>query len=270
MRSLKLLIVLAACAAMSASAAGNPSDEMFQAYSEQNFSIAKKLAVKQNNTPEGKLIYALCLIHDKESQDIPQGFKKLGELYRDSNLPKWLKVEVALSYARVAQLMQDRKDIYGNAADGVKFNDIYNDILKTSPDSTEACYAVVYKNAPLIESPDAAVSAKAFQEVEKFIKSFKGDPKLLGPVHLFADYEYIAVKKDYRQALEHLEAAVRLGLANPTLEQDNMFRIGRIYQVKLGDRQKAIEAYNNFLEKFPSSNRVPIVERYLEELGAKK
>lgn len=270
MRKLKLVVFLAVCAVMTAAASGNPSDEMFQAYSEQNFSIAKKLAVKQNNTPEGKLIYALCLIHDKESQDIPQGFKKLGELYRDSNLPKWLKVEVALSYARVAQLMQNRKDIYGNAADGVKFNDIYNEILKTSPDSTEACYAIVYKNAPLIENPDAAVSAQAFQDVEKFIKSFKGDPKLLGPVHLFADYEYIAVKKDYRLALEHLEAAVKLGLANPTLEQDNMFRIGRIYQVKLGDKQKAIEAYNNFLEKFPSSNRVPIVERYLEELGAKK
>ena len=271
MRSLKLLMVLMACAAITAAAAaGNPSDEMFQAYSGQNFSIAKKLALKQSNTPEGKLILALCLIHDRESQDIPQGFKKLGELYRDSNLSEWLKIEVALSYARVAQLMQDRKDIYGNAADGVKFSDIYNEILKTSPDSTEACYAIVYKNAPLIESSDDAVSAKAFQDVEKFIKSFKGDPKLLSPVHLFAEYEYIAVKKDYRLALEHLEAAVKLGIANPTMEQDNMFRIGRIYQIKLGDKQKAIEAYNKFLGKFPSSNRVPIVERYLEELGAKK
>ncbi len=271
MSKFKLLMFIAASVtAMTAAAGGNPSDEMFQAYSEQNFSKAKKLALKQKNKPEGKLINALCLIHDKDSQNIPHGFEELGELYRDSNLPRDLKIQTALAYARVAQLIQDRKDIYGNIADEVKVNDIYDVIIKLSHDSTEACYAVVYKNQPLIESHDAAVSARAFQNVEDFIKSFKGDPKLLGPVHLFADYEYIAVKKDYKQALEHLEAAVKLGIANPTLEQDNMFRIGRIYQVKLGNSQKAIEAYKNFLEKFPSSNRVPIVERYLEELGCKK
>ncbi len=270
MKKLKLMLALAAGVVITAAAGSNPSDEMFQAYSEQNFSTAKKLALKQKDKPAGKLIYALCLIHDKESQDIPHGLKKLGELYRDSNLPEALKIQVELAYARVAQLMQDRRDIYGNAADGVKFNDIYDEIIKTSPDSLEACYTIVYKNQPLIESSDAAVSAKAFRDVETFLKSFKGDPKLLGPVHLFADYEYIAVKKDYKLALGHLETAVALGIANPMLEQDNMFRIGRIYQVKLGDNQKAIEAYNNFLKKYSSSNRAPIVERYLEELGYKK
>jgi hypothetical protein len=49
-----------------------------------------------------------------------------------------------------------------------------------------------------------------------------------------------------------------------------VFRIGRIYHAKLADKQNAIIAYNKFLEKFPSSNRAPVVERYLEELGYKK
>ncbi|MEI8245684.1 MAG: hypothetical protein WCI51_07635 [Lentisphaerota bacterium] len=48
--------------------------------------------------------------------------------------------------------MQSRKYIYGTVADWVNFNDIYDEIIKISHDSTEACYAMVYKNAPLIES----------------------------------------------------------------------------------------------------------------------
>ncbi len=268
----KFLFLLFMTFAVVTIAAGgdNSSDEMFQNYSEMNFSVAKKLAFKQRNKPEGKLIYALCLIHDKSAQDIPQGFKELGELYSDGNLSPAIKIQTTLAYARIAQLIQDRKDIYGNIADKVKFNDIYDEVIALAPGSTEACYAIVYKNQPLVESSDPAVSARAFKEIEEFIASFKGEEKLLGPVHLFADYEYIAVKKDYKRAVEHLEKAVKLGIANPTSEQDNVFRIGRIYHAKLADKQNAIIAYNKFLEKFPSSNRAPVVERYLEELGYKK
>ena len=270
MNKVHLLLFMTFAVVMTVAGGDNTSDEMFQNYSEMNFSAAKKLAIKQQNKPEGKLILALCLIHDKSAQDIPRGFNLLGELYSDGNLSQGMKIQTALAYARIAQLIQDRKDIYGNIADRVKYNDIYDEVIALSPGSTEACYAIVYKNQPLVESSDAAVSARAFKEIEAFIASFKGDAKLLGPVHLFADYEYIAINKDYKRAVEHLERAVELGIANPTSEQDNIFRIGRIYHAKLADKQKAIKAYNKFLEKFPSSNRAPVVERYLEELGYKK
>ena len=77
MITLKFLNVLTVCVVMNV-AAENPADEMLREYSGQNFSIAKKLDLKQKNTPEGKLVSALCLIHDKESKDIPRGFKKTG------------------------------------------------------------------------------------------------------------------------------------------------------------------------------------------------
>ena len=67
---------------------------------------------------------------------------------KDSLEPTLRRI-AALSYARCAQLMQDRQDIYGSAADKINYTAVYEKIIEESPNSSDACIALFYMRPKL-------------------------------------------------------------------------------------------------------------------------
>ena len=104
-------------------------------------------------------------------------------------------------------------------------------------------------------------------KLEKFCREFKGDPKYLVPLHLLADQKYITVKKDFSSAVKHLVQAYRIGVANPRDAEVVLYRIGRIYDLKLNDHKMGMEYYREFLKKYPQSGYTPAVTRFRQQLN---
>jgi tetratricopeptide (TPR) repeat protein len=161
--------------------------------------------------------------------------------------------------------MQRRNGVYP-AAGKVNWKKSYNAILEKFPDSAYACRTIVYLLEDDFSQSDPEISAGAFDKLESFIKKFAGDSRNLVPVHLFADFEYIARRVDYKSAIRHLKAAYDLGIISPKVAEETLFRLGRMSQIKLKNSQSAEKYYTIFLEKFPHSRYTPLVKRYLSEL----
>ena len=106
--------------------------------------------------------------------------------------------------------------------------------------------------------------------LERFIKEFKGSPKLLAPLHLLAEHEHIRLQQNYAAAAEHLEAGSRIGYYNPGEQRSALFRLGFFYYKYLNEPQKAQTALENFLRLYPDSPDTPTAERFLKELRRKK
>lgn len=265
-RKIKLFTVMMFLFAGSMLYADNTVNDMLRAYGDGNYAKARRLAEKMKEKPEARLVSALCILFDPVKQDMAGGMAALGKLYLDKNLPTPVWVEAALTYGRVAQLIQGRKELYGGLASGVDTNKIFQEIIDKSPELREACTALFFDLTGEFDSNDEMRVATAFKKLEIFCCDFKGSQEYLVQLHLLADQKYIGLKQEYSLAVRHLEKAYKLGIANPRDSEITLYRIGRIYDLKLEKSEDAIKYYNEFLEKYPESGYAPSVKRFLKQL----
>jgi len=242
-------------------------DDALQAYQEAQLLKARRIALEHQDKPLGRLVLALCRIHDHANRDLNAGIAGLKELYEDDSLGDEVWTQAALTYGRTVQLLQAR-DLYPQF-DGIDVEAVYRRILKRVPDSPQACLAVMYLAEKYVLTKDESLREKAFKIVEAFLAAYKGDKADTVPVHLFVEVAYIAYKRDFSKSVEHLQAAYNIGIKTGTVEREVLFRIGRILDVKLDRKEEARRFYREFIEKYPDAKLTPVVERYLKEMDGR-
>lgn len=258
--------LLAAAATVASAAEEVPAVTLLRSYSQMNYPVARKLAGEHPELPEAKLVSGLCDLYDRANQQIEAGQTKLMELFMDQSVPLRYRLQAGLSLARTSQLMKQRRDIYGTKGDKYDHNEIYEKILKLASGSQAARDAFFYMMREQMESPKS--SEAMFDRVEQFIADFKGDRKLLPPIHLLAEYEYINMRRDYKTAVRHLIDGYELGFANPSEDRSALFRIGFFLYKKVGDLPLAVKYFNEYLKKYPFSAQAVVAQRFLNEIKA--
>lgn len=253
------------CGAFAAAASDEAVDAVMKAYSDMNYPQARKLAAELPERPEARLVTALCDLYDRTSPQIERAQRELALLFREESLPVRLRAEAGLSLARTAQLMKERRDIYGNAADVYDHLALFREVEALVPDSAMARDAFLYRIREELER-DGSRDA-AFDELERFVVEFKGSARLLTPVRQMAEYEYIRLRLDYANAVRHLEAACAEGFDNPSEARSSSFRLAFLCDRKLKDRDRAIRYYRKFISEYPFAALSVVAKRFLKELG---
>lgn len=240
---------------------------MLKAYEQANYKIARKLAEKNCSRPEALMIKGLCIMFDNESPDYRQGMQILKKVYADKTCPCRFRMKAGLTLARCAQLFQERQEVYGKLGAKVKIDQIYNRVIAADPQSLDAVSAGMFLFEKNVNSAAEKTRRKAFMQMEKFCRNFKGSKRYLVPLRLLAQNRYIALEKDFKSAARHLAAAYHAGISNPRERECYLYQIARIYDLKLNDRENALKLYKEYLEKYPSSeftNRITKLKNKLE------
>lgn len=234
------------------------TDPLIQAYAMNNYSRVRTLGAERKNEPLAALLLSLAKVYDKSQSEAvtKRGVEELGLYFADKSKPKAFRVLAGLSYARCAQLMQDRKDIYGNFADGINHRKVYDEILKMVPDSKEAVAAFLYKNP-------------TSEEIDAYVRTFTGDRQYLIPLHLYIANKLIREKQDYKKAVGHLKQAYNNGIVHPSIRRGMLFRIGYLYDKRLNDYKAAEPYYKEFIKQYPLSTQAVVIQRFMRERGAK-
>lgn len=260
-----------AAGADSGQAGGHEVPAAFKAYAAMNYAQAGKLAKPISDTPEGQLIGGLCDLYDRSNQNIERGQQVLAGLFRNEKTPLPYRVEAGVALGRTSQLMKERRDLYGDAADRYDHVEIFEGVRKLAPGSRADRDAFFYLIRERLEDPKQAEAA--FKDLEAYFRDFKGDKKLLPPLHLLAEYEYIRLRRDYKSAVRHLMEGYEIGFANPNENRGGLFRLAFLYYRKLDDKPMAIKYFDEFLTRYPYSGQAVVARRFLQELkedGAKK
>ena len=234
------------------------------AYSQQNYHKAARLAAKIRHTHQGKMIIALCNVFDKETHTLHRGLKALEELFHDTNVPTKIRLEAGLALARTIRLEQLLDDPHGGQHS--RSDRIFRKIIEMAPHSEYARDAMFYHSLNHFSSCDARVCSDGFDNLEKFITTFQGPRKLLAPLHLLAEHEYIRLRKNYPAAVRHLKCGIDIGFSSPNEQRSAMFRLGFFYYKYLNDRTKAEKALRNFIRLYPDSPDTPSAERFLKKI----
>ncbi len=235
-----------------------PGSELATAYAEQDYNLTARLLKTAPESAEKRLIGALCDLYDRNRQDIGRGQKVCAEIFADDGVELKYRLEAGMALARTAQLMKERREVYGRKADGYDHVEIYRKVMVLAPDTAAARDAFIYL---MRERTD-------WEELEAYCRDFKGERKLLAPVHLLAEYEYIRQKRDYGNAIRHLEAGYRLGFSNPSEDRAALFRLGFLNYKKLGDKAQGKRYFEEYLAKYPVSNLAVVAKRFLREMEA--
>ncbi len=241
--------------------------EALKAYAAMDYFRAAQLAKTIPNTPEGRLVAGLCDLYDRSRMNIKRGQLILAELFYSQSEAQEFRVEAGVALGRTVQLMKERRELYGNAADRYDHVKIFEEILQMAPGSAAAASVMLFLSRERLEDP--AQQEAAFEAMEKFISDFRGDPKLLTTLHLLAEYEYIRLKRDYKSAIRHLEAGYRAGFSNPSEDRSALFKIGYFYYKHLDDKENAVKYLREYLKRYAYSNQAVVAQRFLTELGEK-
>jgi len=269
-KSLWILAVIFAGTGLAFGAGSGPdrkdvSRAALEAYANMDYTQAGKLAKKISNTPKGQLVRGLCYLYDRSHPNIPRAQKTLAKLFDDEKTPLPYRLEAGVALGRTVQLMKERRDLYGNAADGYDHDKILEKVRKLAPGSQADRDAFFYLMRERLENPKQ--SDAAFKELEIYFRNFKGDPKLLPPLHLLAEYEYIRLRRDYKSAVRHLAEGYEIGFANPSETRSGLFRLGFLYDKKIHNKPMAVKYFKEYLKCYPYSGLAVVAQRFLNDLG---
>jgi tetratricopeptide (TPR) repeat protein len=234
--------------------------ELGEAYVAQDYNLVAKLLPSTPESLEKRLIGALCDLYDRSRQNVGRGQKTCAGIFANENVEMKYRLEAGIALARTAQLMKERRDVYGDRADSYDHLKIYRELMRLAPGTETARNAFVYLMRESLEQNEG------WEELESFCREFKGERKLLAPVHFLAEYEYIRQKRDYRNAARHLEAGSQLGFSNPNVGRSALFRLGFLNYRKLGNKALAKKYFQEYLKKYPVSNLSVVAKRFLREM----
>lgn len=249
----------------------NALDVCLDHYQQGKWVQARRIAEKHFESPVARLVYSLCLIHDKEHQNLDVGLKKLHELSNDQAVLLELRLEAQLSYTRMIQLLQARGR--HQEYDHINVESLYLDLIEKAGPDTRACDAALFLVELYFEShllnPKQTPASKGFEFLETFIANYPGGKKHLLYLHLYVDEFYIRIFKDYNKSFDHLKQAYQIGITDITTRRECLFKMARLCDLKLNDPLTAEKYYKEFLHLFPNATQTPLVRRYLKELKAK-
>lgn len=246
--------------------AADPATDMFKAYADMNYSKAMSLAVGIQETPMTKLVKGLCLLHDPRQQDFAKGFNVLRELYGNESNPDNIRQEAALSYGRMAWLLQCRGDLYKGKYDGYDAIGAFKWLVGKYPSSEAAIDAMIYMSEDCFGSKSQEVQDNGFEYFENFIHAYNGPQERMVPLHLLLNLNYILLRHDYAAAVRHLVAAYDSGITDNRVKEDVLYRIARIYDRKLSEPALAEKYYREYLRLFPYAKVAPVVSRHLSAI----
>lgn len=239
-----------------------------RAYQAGDFGEARRISALHLDQPHGRLVHALCLVHDADRGDLDQGLAALQALYRDTGAPVEIRLEAGLAYGRMIQLLQVRS-LHPQFA-GVDTAAFFREYIRQAGHTEYACLAALNlvelycDNGLLQKDPRQADQALSF--LETFFSDYQGPASDLLPLHLLAEGLYEEVTADFEKCYHHLSSAYRLGITKMQIERTVLFKMGRINHIKLNDPDRAAGYYRVFLKKYPNAQRTPQVKRYLAEL----
>ena len=262
-----LLASAAVALAFGTSGAGEGLGEARRLYQEGDLTSARRIAAEHSSDPAGRLVLHLCRVHDAKDQDIAGGLAGLKALYEQKSLKgshPHVWAEAALSYARVIQLLRERK--LHTEYDRVDVRAVYRDIIASAPTDVRACTGLMYLAETHLRSKDRAVQDEGFRIVEEFLAGHEGRPENAVPVHQYVEGYYVVLRGDYRKSFAHLKAAYEIGIPKEMLKRLALFRMARTCEVKLGRPEDAKRYYRLFLRDYPNDRRTPVARRYLEAL----
>ncbi|MFH1613561.1 MAG: tetratricopeptide repeat protein [Planctomycetota bacterium] len=243
-------------------------DGIIDAYCQSNFTRAHRLAQKHLADPIGRLIFHFCQIHDLKKQNLAEGLAGLKKLYDDKTLDKKIRAEAAMGYARVIQTLQMRRQ--HPEYNGFNVDELYRDIIKMVPHDEKAAFAAIYIAESLftryLKNSDEQAAKQAFACIEDFLAKYDGPLENTVPIHLYIERFYIEVSRDYVKCIEHLEKAYAIGIAKGITRRITLFRLARIYDLRLGNTAKAKMYYLEFLKLYPNAAEMPLAKRYFGEL----
>jgi hypothetical protein len=266
---LKKLILLAfvamALPALAVDKKADPASQICEAYADMQYPLARTLAAEHPKLPEARLVKALCAVYDRRKQALNSGLPELKKIYGDKNFKNTLRLQAGLAYARAGQTLQMRPGVYPEA-NGIDYDSIYDTIIAGHPNSSAACFAIAYQTEGWFTSGDKNKIEKAFEKLEDFLNNYKGPKRYLGALNVMLADRYIIHDRHYGKAVKHLVAALDFGISNPRTAEQILYRVGRTYDIKLHNRIMADKYYKEFLEKYPNSAYVTIIERYMKEM----
>jgi tetratricopeptide (TPR) repeat protein len=265
----KVFIILTAAILTSAEAKQDEGfDAVLKAYEQANYPLARKLADKYRGRPEALLIKGLCIMFDNESPNYQLGMEILQKVYSDKSCPSHYRLKAALTLARCAQLFQARREVYGNLGAKVKVDKLYHDVISVNPGSLDAVSAEMFLFEKYADSAKPEIRRQAIKQLENFCREFKGKRRYLVPLRLLAQNRF-ALNNDFKSAARHLETAYRDGISNPREQECYLYQLGRIYDLKLNNKEKALEFYNEYLKIYPSSEFTERIKKLKSELERK-
>ncbi len=235
------------------------------AYADMQYPLARTLAAEHPELQEAQLIKALCAVYDRRKQNLDYGLPELKKIYGKKDFKEELRLQAGLAYARAGQTLQMRPGLYPQAGE-VNYESIYDTLISEYPDSSTACFAIVYQTEGWFSSGDEKKIEMAFEKLETFLGNFNGAKKYLGALNMMMADRHIIHGRQYSKAVKLLIAALDSGISNPRTSEQLLYRIGRIYDIKLHNRVLAEKYYKKFLEAYPNSGYATIIERYMEEM----
>ncbi len=240
-------------------------------YQQGDLVMAAKLAEQNVNQPLGRLVLSLCRIHDLKNQKLEPGLAGLQDLFEDKSLESVIRLEAKLSYTRMIQLLQIRGR--HKQYDSVNVEELYISLIKDAGVDERACYAALYLTELYFESylknRDIAKGQKAIECIESFLVDYTGNEHNTVFLYLYAEKMYTNITEDYSKSLMHLETAYRIGIKPAMARQNVLFKLGRISDIKLHDKETAAKYYKEFLRVYPNVIKTPLIRRYLQGLDKK-
>ena len=263
------LLCLAVSVAASVYADQPPKDHMYY-YQQGDLVKAAELAQLHTDQPLGQLVLSLCRVHDLEKQDIKSGLVGLEGLFGDNDIDPVIRLEAKLSYTRIIQLLQirGRHEQY----DSVNVEGLFAEIIEDAGNDKRACYAALYLTEyhfeGYLKTNNEAKGQKAIDCIEQFLADYKGSKENTVFLHLYAEKMHTNITEDYQKSLMHLETAYQIGVS-AVAKQSVLFKLGRINDIKLNNKEAAVKYYKEYLRLYPYVTKTPLVKRYLGELEEK-
>lgn len=244
----------------------SPGNQMLEAYANVQYPQARQLAKENSKLLESRLVLALCAVFDRKKQDLGYGMPELKKIYLNKAFPSKFRLQAGLAYARAAQTLGMR-GTYPIVA-GIDYNKIYDEIIKEFPDRPETCFAVFYRATELLNSTSPDKRKEGIKTFERFVAGYKGEESYLAAIYMLLADQYVLNGKDYKKSLESLQSALKVGIVNPKNREGILFRIGRMYDIKLNNKAMARKYYTQFITEYPNSSSEPVVRRYLREMDS--
>lgn len=147
---------------------------------------------------EGRLVSGLCDVYDRTRQDIRRGQLTLAELFYNDKTPLPYRLEAGVALGRTTQLMKERARSVPRCGRPLRPCEDFRSCAQARAGQFGGSQRL------LLPDPRAAresgTGRRRFRGTRNLFSVISGGPEVLPPLHLLAEYEYIRLRRDYKNA----------------------------------------------------------------------
>lgn len=171
-------------------------------------------------------------------------------------------VQALLRLGRLAEL----SDYFGDKEDLPKAREIYQQVMTRWPQHPEAGEAGLRLAAAWAQSLDPADVRKGIEVIETWLKAHPEEPKAAIMLQYLSELHW-SFLKDAKSAVASLVEADRRGFDCDGREWQYCWRIARLAEEQLKDRDLAIRYYRKIIIDYPKSGSAWESQQELKRLG---